>query len=112
MYGARARETPEDITEREIRREIRTVLPDIFSGFILLFLEFIYAAKYIFRQEMRLMLQARLQLYWKAAINWSQLHDSSKSEHLGSGFCRYYRSILQSGSAVFASRFAHLTSLI
>lgn len=46
MYGARARETPEDITEREIRREIRAVLPDIFSGFILLFLELYMPLKY------------------------------------------------------------------
>lgn len=32
LYGARARETPEDINEREIRREIRTVLPSLFGG--------------------------------------------------------------------------------
>ncbi|RDB24995.1 Mediator of RNA polymerase II transcription subunit 12 [Hypsizygus marmoreus] len=32
LYGVRARETPEDINEREIRREIRSVLPDVFGG--------------------------------------------------------------------------------
>ncbi|KAG6370976.1 hypothetical protein JVT61DRAFT_10690 [Boletus reticuloceps] len=32
LYGARARETPEDICEKEIRREIRTVLPLVFGG--------------------------------------------------------------------------------
>ncbi|KAF8070344.1 hypothetical protein FPV67DRAFT_1413891 [Lyophyllum atratum] len=31
LYGARAREMPEDANEREIRREIRTVLPDVFG---------------------------------------------------------------------------------
>lgn len=34
LYGARARETPEDITEREMRKEIRMVLPDLFEGLI------------------------------------------------------------------------------
>ncbi|KAF8160920.1 hypothetical protein B0H34DRAFT_795767 [Crassisporium funariophilum] len=32
LHGARARETPEDVTEREIRKEIRAVLPDLFEG--------------------------------------------------------------------------------
>ncbi|KAF9484513.1 hypothetical protein BDN70DRAFT_872547 [Pholiota conissans] len=32
LHGARARETPEDLTEREIRKEIRSVLPDLFEG--------------------------------------------------------------------------------
>lgn len=32
LYGARARETPEDTCEREMRREIRAVLPLIFGG--------------------------------------------------------------------------------
>jgi mediator of RNA polymerase II transcription subunit 12 len=34
LYGARARETPEDIIEREMRKEIRTVLPNLFEGLI------------------------------------------------------------------------------
>ncbi|KDR75321.1 hypothetical protein GALMADRAFT_249351 [Galerina marginata CBS 339.88] len=32
LHGARARDIPEDATEREIRREIRTVTPDLFEG--------------------------------------------------------------------------------
>ncbi|EGO25090.1 hypothetical protein SERLADRAFT_368519 [Serpula lacrymans var. lacrymans S7.9] len=32
LHGARARETPEDLSEREIRREIRAVLPIVFGG--------------------------------------------------------------------------------
>ena len=32
LYGARARETPEDVCEREMRREIRAVLPVVFGG--------------------------------------------------------------------------------
>lgn len=32
LYGARARETPEDLCEREMRREIRAVLPLVFGG--------------------------------------------------------------------------------
>ncbi|KAH0832416.1 hypothetical protein J3R83DRAFT_13456 [Lanmaoa asiatica] len=32
LYGARARETPEDVCEREMRREIRAVLPLVFGG--------------------------------------------------------------------------------
>ncbi|KAG5638808.1 hypothetical protein H0H81_010037 [Sphagnurus paluster] len=32
LYGARAREMPEDSNEREMRREIRAVLPDVFGG--------------------------------------------------------------------------------
>ncbi|KAG6920074.1 hypothetical protein DXG01_010142 [Tephrocybe rancida] len=32
LYGARAREMPEDANEREIRREIRAVLFDVFGG--------------------------------------------------------------------------------
>ncbi|KAG8221691.1 hypothetical protein J3R82DRAFT_1977 [Butyriboletus roseoflavus] len=31
LYGARARETPEDVCEREMRREIRAVLPLVFG---------------------------------------------------------------------------------
>lgn len=40
LYGARARETPEDITEREMRKEIRMVLPDLFQGLIYLWYSF------------------------------------------------------------------------
>ncbi|KAH9945672.1 hypothetical protein B0H21DRAFT_744154 [Amylocystis lapponica] len=32
LYGVRARETPEDLNEREIRREIRALLPELFGG--------------------------------------------------------------------------------
>lgn len=32
LYGVRARKTPEDINEREIRKEIRAVLPELFGG--------------------------------------------------------------------------------
>lgn len=32
LYGARTRETPEDVIERDIRREIRVVLPRVFGG--------------------------------------------------------------------------------
>lgn len=32
LHGVRARETPEELNEREIRREIRLLIPDIFSG--------------------------------------------------------------------------------
>ncbi|KAJ7124966.1 hypothetical protein C8R44DRAFT_127826 [Mycena epipterygia] len=32
LHGARARETPEDLHEREIRKEIRTLLPELFNG--------------------------------------------------------------------------------
>lgn len=35
LYGARARETPEDLNEREIRREIRVILPELFGGWLL-----------------------------------------------------------------------------
>ncbi|KIM45096.1 hypothetical protein M413DRAFT_441761 [Hebeloma cylindrosporum] len=31
LHGARARETPEDVAEREIRKEIRAVLPELFG---------------------------------------------------------------------------------
>jgi hypothetical protein len=34
LYGARARETPEDVVERDMRKEIRTVLPNLFEGLI------------------------------------------------------------------------------
>ena len=34
LYGARARETPEDAVERDMRKEIRTVLPNLFEGLI------------------------------------------------------------------------------
>ena len=34
LYGVRARETPEDIIERDMRKEIRTVLPSLFEGLI------------------------------------------------------------------------------
>lgn len=34
LYGARVRETPEDIIERDMRKEIRTVLPSLFEGLI------------------------------------------------------------------------------
>ena len=34
LYGARARETPEDIIERDMRKEIRMVLPNLFEGLI------------------------------------------------------------------------------
>lgn len=36
LYGARARETPEDICERAMRREVRTVIPLVFGGTALL----------------------------------------------------------------------------
>lgn len=32
MFGARARETKEDLNERQIRKEIRAVLPKVFGG--------------------------------------------------------------------------------
>ncbi|KAF8170267.1 hypothetical protein K438DRAFT_1982787 [Mycena galopus ATCC 62051] len=32
LHGARARETPEDLHEREIRKKIRALLPDLFDG--------------------------------------------------------------------------------
>ena len=32
MFGARARETIEDLSERQIRKEIRAVLPQVFGG--------------------------------------------------------------------------------
>jgi len=32
LHGARVRETPEDVAEREIRKEIRAVLPELFGG--------------------------------------------------------------------------------
>jgi hypothetical protein len=32
LHGARARETPEDLNERKIRQEIRTILPELFGG--------------------------------------------------------------------------------
>ncbi len=32
LYGARARETPEDINERGIRKQIRLLLPELFGG--------------------------------------------------------------------------------
>lgn len=32
LYGTRCRETPEDLNEREIRKEIRSVIPDLFGG--------------------------------------------------------------------------------
>jgi mediator of RNA polymerase II transcription subunit 12 len=32
LHGVRARETPEDVIEREIRREVRSLLPEIFEG--------------------------------------------------------------------------------
>ncbi|KAF9819188.1 hypothetical protein IEO21_02359 [Rhodonia placenta] len=31
LYGVRARETPEDVNEREIRKEIRALLPEVFE---------------------------------------------------------------------------------
>jgi mediator of RNA polymerase II transcription subunit 12 len=32
LHGARTRETPEDLTEREIRKEIRAIIPELFGG--------------------------------------------------------------------------------
>lgn len=32
LFGARARETTEDLHERQIRKEIRAVLPQVFGG--------------------------------------------------------------------------------
>ena len=32
LHGPRTRETPEDVAEREIRKEIRAVLPELFGG--------------------------------------------------------------------------------
>jgi mediator of RNA polymerase II transcription subunit 12 len=38
LYGTRVRETPEELNEREIRREIRSIIPELFGGmFIPLF---------------------------------------------------------------------------
>lgn len=37
LYGVRARETPEDVNEREIRKEIRAVLPELFGGVFTVF---------------------------------------------------------------------------
>lgn len=34
LYGARAREIPEDSAERAIRQELRLVLPDVFGGIV------------------------------------------------------------------------------
>ena len=32
LYGIRARETPEDVQEREIRKEMRSLFPELFGG--------------------------------------------------------------------------------
>jgi mediator of RNA polymerase II transcription subunit 12 len=32
LFGARARETTEDLNERQIRKEIRAVVPQVFGG--------------------------------------------------------------------------------
>ena len=32
LYGVRVRETPEDIVEREIRKGVRLILPELFGG--------------------------------------------------------------------------------
>lgn len=32
LHGVRARETPEDTNEREIRKEIRAIIPELFGG--------------------------------------------------------------------------------
>lgn len=32
LHGIRVRETPEDLNEREIRKEVRAILPDLFGG--------------------------------------------------------------------------------
>ena len=32
LHGTRTRETPEDLNEREMRKEIRVVLPELFGG--------------------------------------------------------------------------------
>ncbi len=32
LYGVRVREVPEEVNERQIRREIRNILPDVFGG--------------------------------------------------------------------------------
>lgn len=32
LYGARARETPDDVNARAIRKEIRAVIPQLFGG--------------------------------------------------------------------------------
>jgi mediator of RNA polymerase II transcription subunit 12 len=34
LHGARVRETPEDLNEREMRKEIRAILPELFGGFM------------------------------------------------------------------------------
>ena len=34
LFGARARETTEDLNERQIRKEIRAVLPQVFGGLL------------------------------------------------------------------------------
>jgi hypothetical protein len=33
LYGTRVRESPEDLNEREIRKEIRSAIPTLFEGF-------------------------------------------------------------------------------
>lgn len=38
LYGPRAREIPEDVNEREMRKEIRAVLPELFGGLCSTFL--------------------------------------------------------------------------
>lgn len=32
LYGLRVRETPEEANEKEIRRELRSLLPELFGG--------------------------------------------------------------------------------
>lgn len=36
LHGARTRETPEDLCERKMRREIRAIIPLVFGGNIVL----------------------------------------------------------------------------
>lgn len=39
LHGARARETPEDAIEKETRKEIRLVLPELFEGIVYFLIE-------------------------------------------------------------------------
>lgn len=47
LHGARARETPEDVCEREMRREIRAVLPLVFGGVLSAIANGIVACAYV-----------------------------------------------------------------
>ena len=38
LYGLRTRETEEEVNERQIRREFRSLLPELFGGMLLVHL--------------------------------------------------------------------------